>query len=117
MDNCAYVQGIIARGSRPARSARLRCFARSYEVGYASCMPAARPPWLALVAPEELQRLRTMTPTQRLAHFVQACELSRALLQHRPDAREVLARRVPLSAEAEATWLRLCAEGRRARAA
>ena len=54
---------------------------------------------------------------QRLEHFVQACELARAILEHRPDANEVLQRRVPLSAEAEATWLRLCAEGRRARAA
>jgi hypothetical protein len=58
-----------------------------------------------------------MSPEQRLEHFVQACELARAILAHRPDAAEVLARRVPLSAEAEATWLRLCAEGRRARAA
>jgi len=58
-----------------------------------------------------------MTPTERLAHFLEACELSRAILQHRPDAREVLQRRAPLSPEAEATWLRLCAEGRRARAA
>jgi hypothetical protein len=80
-------------------------------------MSAARPPWLALPAPDELERLRRMTPSERLAHFVQACELARALLQNRVDAREVLARRVPLSAEAEATWLRLCAEGRRARAA
>ncbi|HEX4352412.1 MAG TPA: hypothetical protein VHZ95_05845 [Polyangiales bacterium] len=77
------------------------------------------PPWLELQPTEssELERLRAMTPDERLCHFVQACELARAMLQHRDDAREVLARRVPLSAEAEATWLRLCAEGRRARAA
>lgn len=85
-------------------------------------MPSVRPPWLVtsgLVAPapEELARLRAMTSSERLAHFVEACELARAMLQHRPDARAVLARREPLSAEAEATWLRLCAEGRRARAA
>lgn len=88
-------------------------------------MQVARPPWLdalngeAHVSSEsdELVRLRGMTPSERLAHFVEACELARAILQHRPDAQEVLARRIPLSEEAEATWLRLCAEGRRARAA
>jgi hypothetical protein len=66
---------------------------------------------------EELARLRAMTPDERLAHFVQACELMRSILQHREDAADVLQRRAPLSPEAEATWLRLCAEGRRARAA
>jgi hypothetical protein len=78
---------------------------------------AAAPPWLDSPEPDELERLRTMSTEQRLEHFVQACELARAILEHRPDANEVLQRRVPLSAEAEATWLRLCAEGRRARAA
>ncbi|HKU41664.1 MAG TPA: hypothetical protein VJR89_26080 [Polyangiales bacterium] len=77
----------------------------------------AAPPWLAPPDSAELERLRAMTPDERLAHFVEACELARAILQHRADAAEVLQRRVPLSAEAEATWLRLCAEGRRARAA
>jgi hypothetical protein len=94
-------------------------------------MQVARPPWLDALESEahssnesrephelsELDRLRSMTPSERLAHFVEACELARAILQHRPDAQEVLARRIPLSDEAEATWLRLCAEGRRARAA
>lgn len=105
---------------------------RARQMGYDRSMQVARPPWLCalqqpngpaeLVAsegtePDALSRLRGMSPSQRLAHFVEACELARAILQHRADAREVLARRVPLSAEAEATWLRLCAEGRRARAA
>jgi len=78
---------------------------------------AAAPPWLHTHEPDELEKLRAMSPSERLEHFVQACELARAVLQHRPDAHEVLMRRAPLSAEAEATWLRLCAEGRRARAA
>jgi hypothetical protein len=78
---------------------------------------SAAPPWRQAPEPEELERWRAMSPDERLAHFVQACELARAILEHRPDASEVLQRRVPLSAEAEATWLRLCAEGRRARAA
>jgi hypothetical protein len=78
---------------------------------------AAAPPWLETREPDDLERLRAMTPSERLAHFVEACELARAVLQHRADVHEVLQRRVPLSAEAEATWLRLCAEGRRARAA
>jgi hypothetical protein len=91
-------------------------------------MQVARPPWLDPLKNgphesnephqlSELERLRGMSPSERLAHFVEACELARAILQHRPDAQEVLARRIPLSDEAEATWLRLCAEGRRARAA
>jgi hypothetical protein len=78
---------------------------------------SAAPPWRQAPEPEELERWRVMSPDERLEHFVQACELARAILEHRPDASEVLQRRVPLSAEAEATWLRLCAEGRRARAA
>jgi hypothetical protein len=78
---------------------------------------SAAPPWLDAPEDGELEQLRAMSPEQRLEHFVQACELARAILEHRPDAAEVLQRRVPLSAEAEATWLRLCAEGRRARAA
>lgn len=78
---------------------------------------SAAPPWLESPEPDELERLRAMSSEERLSHFVQACELARAILEHRQDAAEVLQRRVPLSAEAEATWLRLCAEGRRARAA
>jgi len=78
----------------------------------------AAPRWLDTPeSAEDLGRLRAMTPAERLAHFVEACELARSILQHRSDASEVLQRREPLSPEAEATWLRLCAEGRRARAA
>ena len=56
-----------------------------------------------------------LTPEQRLERFVQACELATEVLRQRADALEVRERRVPLSPESERLWLRLVAEGRRAR--
>ena len=61
--------------------------------------------------------IAALTPNERLELFVQACNLTTEILRGRPDAREVLERRVPLSPESERLWLRLVAEGRRAREA
>jgi hypothetical protein len=89
---------------------------RAHQMRYAFDMPAAAL-WLHAREPDDLERLRAMTSSERLAHFAFACELARAVLQHRAEAHEVPQRCVQLSAQAEATWLRLCAAERRARAA
>ena len=44
------------------------------------------------------------------------CRAARKILEARPDAGNVLARQDPVSAETEAAWLRMVAEGRRRRA-
>ena len=79
---------------------------------------STRPRWINAL-PDDVARDRFagMTPENRLRHFVQACELTHALLRGRADVSEILARRAPLSPEAEKDWLRLVTEGRRARAA
>ena len=53
-----------------------------------------------------------MTPDDRLACFVEVMQLAHAILEGRPDARDVLARVEPLSPQAEALWLRLVRESR-----
>jgi hypothetical protein len=78
----------------------------------------SRPRWID-TPPDDTDPVRfaDMTADERLQYFVQACELAHALLRGREDFSEVLARRSPLSPESEKVWLRLVAEGRRARAA
>ena len=49
-----------------------------------------------------------MTPGQRPALFVEACNLARAVLMHRPDRDEVLSRQEP----PPAAWRRLVSESR-----
>jgi hypothetical protein len=74
------------------------------------------PPWLG--KHDDLDgraRYAAMTPNQRLACFEDICNFTDNLLRGRPDRRAVLARCEPMSAEAEKTWLRLVAEGRRGR--
>ncbi len=72
------------------------------------------PGWIDTPPASDVSR---SSPNERLELFVQACNLSTEILRGRADAREVLARRVPLSPESERLWLRLVAEGRRAREA
>ena len=57
------------------------------------------------------------SPDERLATFVQVCELARAILQEREDVSEVLDHNEPMPPQAEKTWRRLVAEARRARQA
>jgi hypothetical protein len=72
------------------------------------------PPWARAADPDDdTDRYAAMTPADRLQLFEQACELARSILAQRPDAEAVLARRVPLSPESEALWLRLVKEARR----
>ena len=76
------------------------------------------PPWLGEVDDlSDTERYASMTPEERLVCFAEVCELARALLEERPDRREVLDRVEPLRPEAEATWRRLVLEARRARPA
>jgi hypothetical protein len=83
---------------------------------YTSGMRSRVPPWVGKTADlSDTERYAAMTPAQRLACFVEVCELSRRILEDRPDRREVLAREEPMPPEAEQTWLRLVAEARRAR--
>lgn len=76
-------------------------------------MRSAAPPWLGKV--DDLSghnRWAAMTPSERLAAFLEVCELSRRILERRADRRDVLARAEPMPAHAEQTWLRLVAEAR-----
>ncbi|MBI3388682.1 MAG: hypothetical protein HY027_13180 [Deltaproteobacteria bacterium] len=76
------------------------------------------PPWVGKTSDlSDTERYAAMTPVQRLACFVEVCELSRRILENRHDRREVLARQEPMSPQAERTWLRLVDEARRARSA
>jgi len=81
-------------------------------------MSSPAPPWLSLSEDlSETDRYRAMTPEERLECFVEVCELARAIVEERPDRAAVLAREEPMPAEAERTWLKLVAEGNRARKA
>jgi hypothetical protein len=60
-------------------------------------------------------RYRAMTADERLACFVDVCQLAQTILDARPDRAAVLARVEPMSPEAERLWLRLVKEARRAR--
>ena len=66
---------------------------------------------------DDRERLAAMTPDERLAGFVEVCELARTILEDRADRAEVLAGSEPMSPAAEATWLRLVREARRGGAA
>jgi hypothetical protein len=81
-------------------------------------MSSPAPPWLGLAGElSDVEHYRAMTPEKRLECFVDVCELARTILEERQDRAEVLARNEPMPAEAERTWLRLVAEGKRARKA
>ena len=77
------------------------------------------PPWLGRLSTEdpEASRFQQMTPNERLVHFVEACNLATALLQHRSDLSGVLSYRDHLLPTAERTWRRLVTEARHARKA
>jgi hypothetical protein len=79
-------------------------------------MPGSAPPWLEhRDALDERERYAGMTPEERLACFVEVCELARTILDARPDRAAVLADREPMAPAAEATWRRLVRESRRDR--
>ena len=81
-------------------------------------MARQAPPWLDHVAElSDADRYAAMTADERLACFVEVCELARTILAGRPDARTVLASVEPMPPLAERTWLRLVREARRGRAA
>ena len=81
-------------------------------------MRSPAPPWLNKTGDlSDTDRYAAMTPAERLQCFIDVCELSRCILNERPDRREVLTRTEAMPAEAERTWLRLVAEARRARTA
>jgi len=81
-------------------------------------MRSSPPPWLGKVGDlSDSQRYAAMTPAERLECFVEVCELSRRILEERPDRRAVLARTEPMPPQAEQAWRRLVAEARRARPA
>jgi hypothetical protein len=72
---------------------------------------AKAPPWLDHVdAFSDVDRYAAMTPEERLACFVEVCELARTILEERPDGRAVLAATEPMPPHAEQTWLRLVRE-------
>ena len=74
------------------------------------------PPWVAhREIVDDCEQYAAMTPEERLRVFVGVCELSRTILQDRPDRARILAETEPMSPAAEATWLRLVHEASRAR--
>ena len=76
------------------------------------------PPWLGHVSElADTDRYSAMTPDERLACFVEVCELARTILAERPDAVDVLAHEEPMPPLAEQVWLRLVREARRGGAA
>ena len=81
-------------------------------------MKRLAPPWMAHGdSLADAERYAVMTPEERLAVFVEVCELARTILESRPDRGRVLAESVPMPPAAEATWRRLVAESRRERSA
>lgn len=78
-------------------------------------MSAKAPPWLPHAQEDpERARFAEMTPEERLAIFVEVCEVGRAFLESRPDRREILRWQEPMPAHAERSWRELV---RRARGA
>lgn len=69
---------------------------------------------LALGEEDDLARFRAMTPEERIALFLELCELTDSIVRGRPDA-ERLRAATPLSAESEALWSRLMERARRDR--
>jgi hypothetical protein len=79
-------------------------------------MPQRIPPWVEHAdVLDDAARYSAMTPEQRLAVFVDVCELAETILAGRPDRAEVLEAHEPMAPRAEAIWQRLVAESRRAR--
>lgn len=71
------------------------------------------PPWLELAHEDpERDRLRVLTPGERLAIFAELCDLGDAMLAGRPDRTEILRHRDAMAPEAEAQWRRLVARHR-----
>lgn len=54
----------------------------------------------------DAERFASMTPEERLALFIELCDLADSIVNARPD-REALRAPTPRSAEAEALWERL----------
>jgi hypothetical protein len=81
-------------------------------------MAGSAPPWIAhRDAVDDRDRYAAMTPEERLDVFVEVCELARTILEHRPDRARILSENEPMPPAAEAAWLRLVREARRARSA
>jgi hypothetical protein len=79
-------------------------------------MRSGKPPWIEhRDALDDRERYASMTPEERLAVFVEVCELAEAILADRPDRKEVLAHVDPLPPDAERTWQRLVRESMRER--
>jgi hypothetical protein len=74
------------------------------------------PPWATEPSPEDAvddERIRNMTPDERLAELVEIWRLMESILDGRPDREAELARRDELPAG----WLEIVERGRRARKA
>jgi len=83
---------------------------------YTAPVHTPAPPWLGRTAGlSDTEDYAAMTPAERLECFADLCELARAILDARPDARAVLARTEPMPPAAERAWLRLVAEAQHAR--
>ena len=81
-------------------------------------MARRAPAWIAHGdSLDDRDRYAAMTPEERLAVFVEVCELARTILEGRPDRARVLADVEPMPPEAEAAWKRLVVESRRGRSA
>lgn len=71
------------------------------------------PPWLAARHEDpERKKWAARTPEERLAIFVEVCEVDRAFLESRPDRRDILRHQEPMSPEVERTWLELVRRSR-----
>lgn len=76
-------------------------------------MSTSTPPWLDFAREDpERERLAALTPAERLTIFAELCVLSEAILKGRPDRRDILRHRDPMSPEAERQWLELVARYR-----
>ncbi|HLK10036.1 MAG TPA: hypothetical protein VKW76_01505 [Candidatus Binatia bacterium] len=79
-------------------------------------MAGSAPPWMTDPgAVDDRERYAAMTPEERLASFVEVCELARTILEDRPDRAVILAGSEPMPPAAEAAWRRLVREARAAR--
>lgn len=77
-------------------------------------MASPKPPWLGRVDDlSETTRYAAMTPDERLACFIDVCELVRTIIEERPDRRRVLTSVDPMPPIAVAAWERLIREARR----
>ena len=79
-------------------------------------MKRGAPPWLAHTAEDPArERYAAMSAGERLRHFIDVCDLARALLEGRADRHEVLDRIEPMPEKSERAWLDLGAKARHAR--